>query len=101
MFCWGLVMTLMGIVSSYSGLLIARFFLGVAEVCETIVLRKTSVDIPYRLASFRRQRFCSPSGIGGMKFRNAWQCSIPLHLYLAHFLASSPSESSIWMASLA
>ena len=48
MFCWGLVMTfvvpcilvrlwltlssLMGIVSSYSGLLAARWFLGVAEV---------------------------------------------------------------------
>lgn len=32
MFSWGLVMTLMGIVSSYEGLLAARFFLGVAEV---------------------------------------------------------------------
>ena len=28
---WGLVMTLMGIVKDYHGLLIARFFLGVAE----------------------------------------------------------------------
>ena len=32
MFCWGLVMTLMGIVQSYGGLVAARFFLGVAEV---------------------------------------------------------------------
>ncbi len=32
MFSWGLVMTLMGIVSSYGGLIAARFFLGVAEV---------------------------------------------------------------------
>jgi hypothetical protein len=32
MFSWGLVMTLMGIVSSYQGLLAARFFLGVTEV---------------------------------------------------------------------
>jgi len=31
MFCWGTVMTLMGLISSYRGLLIARFFLGVAE----------------------------------------------------------------------
>jgi hypothetical protein len=33
MFCWGLVMTLMGLVNSYGGLLAGRFFLGVAEVC--------------------------------------------------------------------
>lgn len=31
MFSWGLVMTLMGIVNSYAGLLVARFFLGVTE----------------------------------------------------------------------
>ncbi|RPB07985.1 MFS general substrate transporter [Morchella conica CCBAS932] len=31
MVAWGLVMTLMGIVKNYKGLLIARFFLGVAE----------------------------------------------------------------------
>jgi hypothetical protein len=34
MFCWGTVMTLMGVVSSYHGLLAGRFFLGVTEVCE-------------------------------------------------------------------
>jgi len=33
MFCWGLVMTLMGLTSSYGGLLAGRFFLGVTEVC--------------------------------------------------------------------
>jgi hypothetical protein len=32
MFCWGLVMTLMGLVNSYPGLLVGRFFLGVTEV---------------------------------------------------------------------
>lgn len=31
MFCWGTVMTLMGTITNYRGLLIARFFLGVAE----------------------------------------------------------------------
>ncbi len=30
-FAWGLVMTLMGLVNSYSGLIAARFFLGVTE----------------------------------------------------------------------
>jgi hypothetical protein len=33
MFAWGTVMTLMGVVTSYGGLLAARFFLGVTEVC--------------------------------------------------------------------
>lgn len=31
LFSWGLVMTLMGIVKTYEGLVAARFFLGVAE----------------------------------------------------------------------
>lgn len=31
LFAWGLVMTLMGVVNSYEGLLATRFFLGVAE----------------------------------------------------------------------
>ncbi len=31
MVAWGIVMTLMGIVKSYEGLLIARIFLGVTE----------------------------------------------------------------------
>ncbi|EXJ62223.1 hypothetical protein A1O7_02656 [Cladophialophora yegresii CBS 114405] len=30
-FCWGLVMTLMGIVTTYQGLVVARFFLGLTE----------------------------------------------------------------------
>jgi 4-hydroxybenzoate polyprenyltransferase len=33
MFAWGMVMTLMGLINSYGGLLAGRFFLGVAEVC--------------------------------------------------------------------
>jgi predicted MFS family arabinose efflux permease len=32
MFSWGLCMTLMGLTSSYGGLLAGRFFLGVTEV---------------------------------------------------------------------
>jgi MFS transporter, ACS family, DAL5 transporter family protein len=31
MCAWGLVMTLMGIVQNYEGLLVARFFLGLTE----------------------------------------------------------------------
>jgi hypothetical protein len=31
MVAWGIVMTLMGIVQSYEGLLVARIFLGVTE----------------------------------------------------------------------
>ena len=32
MLAWGIVMTCMGVVQSYGGLLAARFFLGIAEV---------------------------------------------------------------------
>lgn len=46
MVAWGIVMTLMGIVQNYSGLLAARFFLGVAEaglfpVCLTLLMKGT------------------------------------------------------------
>ena len=53
MFCWGLVMTLMGIVSSYSGLLAARFFLGVAEVCCSNALSSRAANGCISLASFQ------------------------------------------------
>jgi hypothetical protein len=43
LFCWGLVMTLMGLVNSYSGLLAGRFFLGVTEVRSTIDLFQSSM----------------------------------------------------------
>jgi hypothetical protein len=33
MLSWGIVMTLMGLVESYGGLLAGRFFLGVTEAC--------------------------------------------------------------------
>jgi 4-hydroxybenzoate polyprenyltransferase len=31
MFCWGLTMTLMGLIENYAGLLAGRWFLGVTE----------------------------------------------------------------------
>lgn len=34
MLAWGIVMTLMGLVNSYGGLLAGRFFLGVTEACQ-------------------------------------------------------------------
>jgi hypothetical protein len=36
MLAWGIVMTLMGLVNSYGGLLAGRFFLGVTEVCQLL-----------------------------------------------------------------
>jgi hypothetical protein len=58
MFCWGLVMTLMGLTSSYSGLLAGRFFLGVAEVRQHIthITFDIHADIQ-RLASSQPRRF--------------------------------------------
>jgi hypothetical protein len=41
MFFWGTVMTLMGVVNSYGGLLAGRFFLGVTEVCTTLKLNSS------------------------------------------------------------
>jgi hypothetical protein len=37
MLSWGTVMTLMGIVQNFAGLVVARFFLGVAEVRRPLV----------------------------------------------------------------
>lgn len=42
MVAWGIVMTLMGIVQSYEGLLIARIFLGVTEAGYVLLLKTTS-----------------------------------------------------------
>jgi hypothetical protein len=50
MFSWGTVMTLMGVVQSYGGLLAGRFFLGVTEVCNTVSNSIPQADT-YRLAS--------------------------------------------------
>lgn len=45
MFCWGVVMTLMGLVTSYKGLLVGRFFLGVTEVCIIAPVRISRLTI--------------------------------------------------------
>jgi hypothetical protein len=42
MFAWGTVMTLMGLVNSYGGLLAGRFFLGVTEVRAAILMGESS-----------------------------------------------------------
>jgi hypothetical protein len=76
MFCWGLVMTLMGLTSSYAGLLAGRFFLGVAEVREIFIHYMIEMDLIYeRLVSSLQQRFFSPSGTAASKFSAAWLSS--------------------------
>jgi hypothetical protein len=42
MFAWGTVMTLMGLVNSYGGLLAGRFFLGVTEVRAAMLMGESS-----------------------------------------------------------
>ena len=51
MVAWGIVMTLMGIVQSYEGLLIARIFLGVTEAGYVLFLEP-------RLTIFPSQKTC-------------------------------------------
>lgn len=51
MFSWGLVMTLMGLTSSYGGLLAGRFFLGVTEVREAPPKNQTLPDLTPRTNS--------------------------------------------------
>jgi hypothetical protein len=57
MFSWGTVMTLMGVVTSYGGLLAARFFLGVTEVRTTKAPFRIQAHLN-RLVSFLPQLFC-------------------------------------------
>ena len=57
-------MTLMGTVSSYSGLLVARFFLGVAEVCQERIYHLVfEADKVTRLGSFQEQRMSTNRSI--------------------------------------
>jgi RsiW-degrading membrane proteinase PrsW (M82 family) len=58
MFFWGTVMTLMGLVNSYGGLLVGRFFLGVTEVSSNeSTCTRTRLTLQYRLDSSLPQRF--------------------------------------------
>jgi hypothetical protein len=77
MFSWGLVMTLMGLTSSYGGLLAGRFFLGVTEVCgQHLSLGSTSYAYTHSLDSFLQQRSYSLYGIVVSNYSAAWLSSI-------------------------
>ena len=80
MFCWGLVMTLMGLTSSYAGLLAGRFFLGVAEVRDMFMHYMIETHLTYdRLVSFPLQRSSLPSGTVDSKSNAAWLSSTWVH----------------------
>ena len=77
MFCWGLVMTLMGLTSSYGGLLAGRFFLGVTEVgAEYSNPDLTAYAYIRSLAFSPQQRFCLLSGIAVSNFSVVWLFSM-------------------------
>ena len=77
MFCWGLVMTLMGLTSSYGGLLAGRFILGVTEVGGKYSNPDLTACAYIRsLASSPQQRFCSLSGTAVSNFSVAWLFSM-------------------------
>lgn len=63
---WGLVMTLMGVVSNYAGLLACRFFLGVTEagLFPGVVLYLT-LFYPRHMTQFRIAIFFSAATLAG------------------------------------
>ncbi|KKK19489.1 putative MFS transporter [Aspergillus rambellii] len=66
MFAWGTVMTLMGIVKSYHGLLTARLFLGVAEAgLYPGIAYYITLWYPRHRAQFRQALFFSAASIAG------------------------------------
>jgi hypothetical protein len=75
MFCWGTVMTLMGVVSSYHGLLAGRFFLGVTEVRTLPKLMRLYHTKLYRLVSSPQQPSSSPSGTAASNSSVVWRFS--------------------------
>ncbi|KAL4900423.1 hypothetical protein BDW74DRAFT_188271 [Aspergillus multicolor] len=66
MVAWGIVMTLMGIVQDYHGLLIARLFLGVAEAgLYPGIAYYITLWYPRHLAQYRQAMFFSAASIAG------------------------------------
>jgi hypothetical protein len=73
MFSWGLVMTLMGLTSSYGGLLAGRFFLGVTEVGRHhLNLCWKTTAYTHSLVSSPQQHSCSPSGTAVSNSNVVW-----------------------------
>ncbi|KAL4802454.1 major facilitator superfamily domain-containing protein [Aspergillus unguis] len=66
MFAWGIVMTLMGIVQNYHGLLVSRLFLGVAEAgLYPGMAYYITLWYPRHLAQYRQAFFFSAASIAG------------------------------------
>ncbi|KAL6237831.1 hypothetical protein BDW75DRAFT_248305 [Aspergillus navahoensis] len=66
MVAWGIVMTLMGIVQNYHGLLIARLFLGVAEAgLYPGIAYYITLWYPRHLAQYRQAMFFSAASVAG------------------------------------
>ncbi|KAL2869603.1 major facilitator superfamily domain-containing protein [Aspergillus lucknowensis] len=66
MVAWGIVMTLMGIVTNYHGLLISRLFLGVAEAgLYPGIAYYITLWYPRHLAQYRQAMFFSAASIAG------------------------------------
>ncbi|KAL4756727.1 major facilitator superfamily domain-containing protein [Aspergillus foveolatus] len=66
MVAWGIVMTLMGIVQDYHGLLISRLFLGVAEAgLYPGIAYYITLWYPRHLAQYRQAMFFSAASVAG------------------------------------
>jgi len=91
MIAWGLVMTLMGLVRSFTGLLVARFFLGLTEAGLYI----TPVLILIR-GSPESNSICHV-GTNAMKSAFVVHCSFRLQLYLGLLVACLQLRLPKWM----
>jgi len=105
MFSWGTVMTLMGIVSSYGGLLAGRFFLGVTEVSRLVQPGDgTTLTRLSRRASSQQQPFYSPFGTVDSSCNAAWPSFTSQHHSLVpfrvfwHTAFSSLTDAQDWVA---
>ncbi|KAL4750637.1 hypothetical protein BDW72DRAFT_203767 [Aspergillus terricola var. indicus] len=66
MVAWGIVMTLMGVVQNYHGLLISRLFLGVAEAgLYPGIAYYITLWYPRHLAQYRQAMFFSAASVAG------------------------------------
>lgn len=120
-FSWGLVMTLMGLTTSYAGLVVARFFLGVAEAglfpAATFLLTlwyqryeiQTRMSIFYAAASlsgafsgllaFAIEKMAGVAGLAGWKWIFILEGLVPVAVSLVlYFLLPDKPETARFLS---
>lgn len=103
--CWGIIMTLTGVVKNFGGLCATRFLLGVFEYAPqkhpVPPIYDSHLQHTTEPASSPVQTTLSASGIRHTRPRPASRYSIPPVPHLVPSPGSSPSQSSRWTGSAA